>query len=185
MHGTADFATAEVEFPKQRPAGWWEMCSIWNCGGWGYTSGERYRSTESVLGEFCRVRAWGGNYLINVGPRANGELPEIAYQRLAELSTWMQHCSSAVMDTQAGGWPEDSNVPYTVKDNLRYLLVPSQFKKTVEFRCGVRPQVVRLLRTGESINYRYANGDKVRMLSFELAQNQRCGLVDNVLVVLP
>ncbi len=63
MHGRGDFQTPEVHFPKERPKGWWELCAIWDSGGWGYTAKENYRSTASVLAEFVRVRAWGGNYL--------------------------------------------------------------------------------------------------------------------------
>lgn len=182
MHGIADFETAEVEFPKARPTGWWEMCVIWNNGGWGYTAKEQYRSTASVLEEFSRARAWGGNYLINVGPRANGELPEVAYQRLDELGAWMRHSGPALMDTSPGSWPEDCNVPYTTKGDLRYLLVPPRFKSTVELKGTPRPADVRLLRTGEPVAFRFDGSETSGVVSFELPTGSRSGLMDVVAV---
>jgi len=185
MHGTADFKTAEVEFPGTRPAGWWEMCSIWNSGGWGYTSGERYRPTASVLEEFSRVRAWGGNYLINVGPRPNGELPEAAFRRLSELAAWMQHSGVALMDTSPGSWPDDCNVPFTVKDGVRYLLVPPGFQARVELKRTKRPSEVRLLRTGEAIDFKYDGDGTSGTTSFSVPAKVRGGLVDVVVVTVP
>lgn len=185
MHGTADFTTLEVEFPKARPAGWWEMCSIWNSGGWGYTSGEHYRSTASMLEEFSRVRAWGGNYLINVGPRPGGELPEAAYQRLAELSGWMRHSGAALMDVGPGSWPEDCNVPFTVKGNLRYLLVPPGLKAMVELKRTPRPSEVRLVRTGEPVAFRFEGEERRGTVSFDLPAGRRSGLVDVVVATMP
>jgi alpha-L-fucosidase len=157
MHGKADFQTAEVAFPGTRPSGWWEMCAIWNNGGWGYTKGEQYRSTASVLEEFTRVRAWGGNYLVNVGPRPSGELPDVAYQRFAELGDWMNHNGAAVLDTSPGTWPAGSNVPSTAKGNTRYLLVPPGFHGRVELKGISRPSLVRLL-TGADVPFRYQEG---------------------------
>jgi alpha-L-fucosidase len=185
MHGKADFSTAEVEFPGKRPMGWWEMCAIWNSGGWGYTSGERYRSTGSVLEEFSRVRAWGGNYLINVGPRPNGELPEVAYERLSELGAWMQHSGAALMDTSPGSWPDDCNVPFTVAENRRFLLVPPGFKGKVVLKRTAKPTEARLMRTGEPITFRYEGDEMKGVVTLELPSGSRSGLVDAVVMIMP
>jgi len=185
MHGQADFSTAEVGFPKQRPAGWWEMCAIWNNGGWGHTRGEQYRPTSSVLEEFSRVRAWGGNYLINMGPRPNGELPDVAYQRLAEFGEWMKHSGEAVLDTQAGAWPEDCNVPFTVNGNVRFLLLPPGFQGTVKLNRVSQPKSVQLLRTGETLPFKWLANEQGGSLSLELPADRRSGSVDAAAVALP
>ena len=185
MHGRADFTTAEGDFPGTKPAGWWELCSIWNSGGWGYTSGERYRSTAAVLEEFSRVRAWGGNYLINVGPRPNGELPEVAYRRLSELAAWMQDSGVALMDTSPGAWPDDCNVPFTVKGNTRYLLVPPGFKTRVELRHTARPKEVRVLRTGAPVPFQFSGDEASGTVSLDDPARARSGLVDVVVVTVP
>lgn len=178
MHGKGDFQTPEVHFPKERPRGWWELCAIWNSGGWGYTARENYRSTASVLAEFVRVRAWGGNYLINMGPRPNGELPEVAYQRMAELADWMGHSGTAVMDT--GSQPENvsANVPVTTREKTWFLHALPGMKEPVRVEGIDRPVEVRLLRSGETVPFRYEG----KTLTVEIPPGRRSGLVDVVAV---
>jgi len=86
MHGYGDYETPERTMPAQAPDGWWELCDIWPEGsGWGYTEPHRYQPTEWVLSRWAQVKAMGGNYLINVAPNADGELPPAYYERIREL----------------------------------------------------------------------------------------------------
>jgi alpha-L-fucosidase len=87
MHGYGDFKTPECKMPDGPIGDWWELCEIWPECGWGYKSngGEKYRSLDWMLGRLRQVRKWGGNYLINVGPRPDGTLPDAYYERMAEL----------------------------------------------------------------------------------------------------
>lgn len=39
-----------------------------------------------MLDRLQQVRRWKGNYLINVGPRPDGTLPDAYYQRMNELA---------------------------------------------------------------------------------------------------
>jgi alpha-L-fucosidase len=88
MHGYGDFKTPECRMPDAPIDGWWELCEIWPECSWGYekSGGETYRPLDWVLGRLRQVRHWGGNYLINVGPRPDGTLPEAYYQRMAEFA---------------------------------------------------------------------------------------------------
>ncbi|HZG75224.1 MAG TPA: alpha-L-fucosidase [Paenibacillus sp.] len=86
MHGYGDYETPERTMPTSAPDGWWELCDIWPEGsGWGYTEPHRYQPTEWVLSRWAQVKALGGNYLINVAPNADGELPPEYYERMREL----------------------------------------------------------------------------------------------------
>jgi len=97
MHGYGDFQTPECEMPESRIEGWWELCDILPNGGWGYDKGhEDYKSLDWLLSRFTKVREWGGNYLVNVGPRPTGEMPDVYYQRMGELKEWMKHNSESV-----------------------------------------------------------------------------------------
>lgn len=175
MHGHGDYSTPEVSFPKTRPDGWWELCAIWNRA-WGYTNDERYRPLSSVLAEFVRVRAWGGNYLINMGPRPNGELPEVAYQRMAELEAWMKHSGVSVTGAGPAGWPEKSSVPSTSKGGTVYLHALPDFKGAMELKDVEKPARAKLLRTGKELPIQYEN----RAVRVEIPAAQRTGLVDVV-----
>ena len=104
MHGYGDFATPECEMPENRLDGWWELCDIWPNGGWGYDKGhENYKSIGWMLSRLTKVRGWGGNYLINVSPRPSGEMPDVYYQRMSELTEWMKHNSESIFGVQPEG----------------------------------------------------------------------------------
>lgn len=88
-HGYGDYcARYECFLPETRPPeDVWEHCHIWmeNCG-WAHMNRcTGYRSAEWVYDSYRKVREWGGNMLINVGPRSDGTLPELYYTRMREL----------------------------------------------------------------------------------------------------
>lgn len=173
MHGHGDFTTAEVGFPKTRPQPWWEMCAIWN-GAWGYLKQEQYGSTTWMLEQFSHVRSWGGNYLINIGPRPNGELPDVAYERFRELGAWMKTNGVAVLDVEGGPWPERCNVPITRKGRHFYLLVPPRFQDAIVLKQAPEPRKLTLLGRPDALDSTY----DPQVLTVRLKSTQRSGLVD-------
>ena len=175
MHGHGDFTTAEVGFPKERPQPWWEMCAIWN-GAWGYLKQEQYGSTAWMLEQFSRVRSWGGNYLINIGPRPNGELPEVAYERFRELGAWMKTNGVAVRDVEGGPWPDRCNVPVTTKGQHFYFLAPPHFNESIVLKQSPKPRNLTLMGSAAVIDAHYEN----EVLTFQLKPTQQSGLVDVV-----
>lgn len=149
--GFGDYGTPECAFPQRRPQGWWEYCHIWNDGAWGYLGHEVYKPTGWMLGEWAKARAWGGNFLVNVGPNARGELPAVAYRRLDELGRWQAQLGHTLGDAvTAGPWPERCNAPTTVCGSTWYVhLVFDWDERAVVIKETRRPQAVRLLG-GES-----------------------------------
>lgn len=83
-----DFVTREVQPAESRPDGWWEQCDLWAEGSWGYDPQERIKGTGWVLEQWERVRAWGGNLLLNVGPRPDGDMSAGYYTACRELQAW-------------------------------------------------------------------------------------------------
>ncbi len=180
MHSKGDFITREDYgvMPDKRPQGWWEQCNAWNTG-WGYTSDENYKPLATVLSEFVKTRTWGGNYLINVGPRPNGELPEMAYTRFHELEVWLKHSSESVFGTMPGEWPEKCNVPETSRPGKRYFHLLPGSPDTIIVKNAARPKQVRLLRTGSELKYSSEKGT----LRITVPASQRTDLVDVVVVL--
>lgn len=90
-----DFRSTECELPdeeyyeKNLKGYWWECCHEWNsC--WGYTKDEEYKPVSTIIDFYKITRKFGGNLLINVAPKANGELPEVVYERLKEFGKWLE-----------------------------------------------------------------------------------------------
>jgi len=51
------------------------------------------------------VASKGGNYLLNVGPMANGLIPEPSVERLAGVGKWMKVNGAAIYGTTASPFP--------------------------------------------------------------------------------
>jgi alpha-L-fucosidase len=96
-----DFGHSECSFPTEPPDGWFETCHCWQASTilspsgtpvdiWGYLKEEQYKSTDWMLIHLDALRQWHANFLVNVGPRPDGTLPEIVYTRFQETRNWME-----------------------------------------------------------------------------------------------
>ena len=97
-----DFATPEQEIPATgMPGVDWESCMTMNSHwGWNQADG-RWKSTKELLQNLIDIASKGGNYLLNIGPRADGTFPPQAVERLAEIGLWMQQNGEAIHGTTA------------------------------------------------------------------------------------
>jgi alpha-L-fucosidase len=179
--GDVNTHAAERELPATRPAkDWWENCQVWAKGNWAYVK-EDWKPNAKIIEQFVRVRAWNGNFLLNVGPMATGDLPEIAYDRMKEFGDWTRRNGESVFDVTDAPEAESSNVPVTARRDARYLhAVPSIAAAKLEWRGSRKPQSVTLLRDGSPLHHTYESG----MLSVDLPAEKRSGLVDVVKLAL-
>ncbi len=154
MHGQADYTTPECRLPDGPIEGWWELCDIWPQSGWGYArSSEQYKPLSWLLTRLAHCCAWGGNLLVNVAPRPNGELPDAGYARFAELAEWLHHSGEAVFGVQPGPYPSPSNALVTVRGSTWYLWLTPDHSGVVTVSAERPPQSVRLLHTGASLPF--------------------------------
>jgi alpha-L-fucosidase len=87
----------------------------------------------------ARIRAWGGNFLINMAPDSHGELPSVAYKRMDELAKWMELRRESIENVKAGPWPEKCNVPVTCSGSVWYLHLSWLWDSPVELNGIERP----------------------------------------------
>ncbi len=95
-----DYATPEQYIPASGfPGHDWETCMTIN-DTWGYkTHDTNFKSTETLLRNLIDIASKGGNYLLNIGPTAEGVIPEPEAQRLKEIGRWMDVNSEAIHGT--------------------------------------------------------------------------------------
>jgi len=98
-----DYGTPEQEIPDRviRDVDW-ETCMTMN-EHWGYCKADHdFKSTKDLIHKLADIASKGGNFLLNIGPTAEGEIPPESVQRLAEIGAWMGVNGEAIHGTRAG-----------------------------------------------------------------------------------
>jgi alpha-L-fucosidase len=97
-----DFGTPEQQIPPRGlPGVDWESCMTMN-DTWGYKSyDDNWKSTSTLVRNLIDIASKGGNYLLNVGPTAEGLIPQPSVDRLAEVGRWMRTNGEAIYGTSA------------------------------------------------------------------------------------
>ena len=96
-----DYGTPEQSIPLQGLEYRWESCMTMN-NTWGYKSyDDNWKPTQLLITQLVDIISKGGNFLLNVGPASDGEIPPESLNRLKEISDWMKVNSESVYNTES------------------------------------------------------------------------------------
>jgi alpha-L-fucosidase len=131
LAGYGDYATPEQGIPVTKPADpYWELCMTMN-DSWGYQPNDKnYKSANLVIRIFADVIGMGGNLLLDIGPKADGTIPDEQARIMKELGRWTSKHSEAIYGTCAG-IPKDCYYgPSTLSPDstILYLFIPGEGK---------------------------------------------------------
>lgn len=102
LQGYGDYETPEQNFPVSRPAyNWWELCMTTN-DNWGFHNDNNWKTPYEVITIFVDAVSNGGNLLLDMGPKADGTIPEEQVNVLKELGAWNKKHGEAIFNTLAG-----------------------------------------------------------------------------------
>jgi len=97
-----DYGTPEQEIPPTGlPGVDWETCMTMNHH-WGYNRhDDGWKSSEDLIRMLVDIASKGGNYLLNVGPTAEGLIPAESVKRLRDMGRWMKINGESIYGTSA------------------------------------------------------------------------------------
>ena len=86
-----------------------------------------YNSAETLIGMLVDKVSGGGNFLLDIGPDADGKIPPIMEERLLQIGTWMDVNHEAIYNTVRWRTPhQDTSAyfTYTPEDNDLFVILP-------------------------------------------------------------
>jgi alpha-L-fucosidase len=111
-----DTETPENRIPATGYPRDWEACMTMN-DTWGFKSYDHnWKSATMLIRNLVDIASKGGNYLLNVGPTAEGEIPAPSVERLKAVGAWMKKNGESIYATKASpflrlGWGRATQKP--------------------------------------------------------------------------
>jgi alpha-L-fucosidase len=67
---------------------------------WGYIDGDTFKSPEFIVTQLVDIVSKNGNLLLNIGPRADGTIPDEVQQTLRDVGAWLSVNGDAIYGTR-------------------------------------------------------------------------------------
>jgi alpha-L-fucosidase len=157
-----DYKTPEQRIPKRDEIDGvdWETCMTMN-ETWGYKSyANNWKSTETLIRNLIDIASKGGNYLLNVGPKADGEFPIESIKSLNEIGAWMKVNGESIYGTKGSSIEPFAWGRCTQKEKKgKTILYISVFDWPIDGRLtipGFRAKISRVtfLSTGKKVEFK-------------------------------
>ncbi|HRT30111.1 MAG TPA: alpha-L-fucosidase [Kiritimatiellia bacterium] len=101
-----DFITPEQHIPATGVPGLdFEVCMTLNTT-WGYSAHDHaWKSDETLIRNLVDIASKGGNYLLNIGPKADGSLTPETVKAFRAIGAWMAANGESIYQTTASPFP--------------------------------------------------------------------------------
>lgn len=133
-----DFTTPEQTIPSTGiPGVDWEVCMTMNTT-WGYSEHDHaWKSNETLIHNLVDIVSKGGNYLLNIGPKGDGSIPQESIDAMHAIGQWMATNGDAIYETTASPFEQPAWGRYTKKPGKLYAHVfewPSDGKLNIPLK---------------------------------------------------
>lgn len=142
-----DFQLFEQDLPGQNTAGFsagqkvgtlpLESCQTMN-NTWGYSITDKaYKSSAEVIRRLVRSAGMNSNFLLNIGPRPDGQLPDEAVKILQDLGAYMRIHGKSIYSTRGGVVPPQPWGVTTQRGKTLYIHILNTEKEGRVFNEGI------------------------------------------------
>ena len=97
--GTAVFDIERGQLSDVRKFFWQNDTSV-SKNSWGYISHHDYKTAADIIADLVDIVSKNGALLLNIGPRADGTIPEIEQEMLREIGRWLQVNGEGIYETR-------------------------------------------------------------------------------------
>jgi len=124
---------------------------------------EDYSTSEQLIHELIEIVSKGGNYLLNVGPTADGRIPIIQQQRLKDIGDWLKINGESIYETTLSNriCIEEDNMYTTQKDKSSYVLCTRWFEDKIRLKKNKAFDVANVSLFGYEGKVEYEQTDDV------------------------
>jgi alpha-L-fucosidase len=89
----------------------WELCTTLTEGAWGYVPNAKIKPLDYVIRLLVSAVGRDGNFILNVGPRPDGQIDPAQATRLREIGAWLHQNGASIYATRGGPYlPGDFGV---------------------------------------------------------------------------
>ncbi|MFP5234299.1 MAG: alpha-L-fucosidase [Acidobacteriota bacterium] len=152
LHG--DFSTPEQKIVAATDGRAWESCMTLN-DSWGYQrADDNWKSSRTVIRNLIQCARDGGNYLLNIGPKPDGSVPEESVRILSEVGEWMQTNGHTIYESDVCQVRRSNYASFTRKGNTLYMHVhfwPGEYVAISGLRTRVKS--AHLLKSGAEVKF--------------------------------
>ncbi len=175
-----DYGTPEQEIPDTGIEGVdWESCMTMN-DTWGYKSDDHHwKSDKELIHNLIDIVSKGGNFLLNVGPTAEGLIPQPSADRLKKMGEWMAVNSESIYGSSASPFEKPQWGRYTQKDNKLFAHVfdwPKNKKLVVPVKSEHIEKVYLLSCSDEELRYK-ATSSEIQIALPEIAPDKIASVI--------
>jgi alpha-L-fucosidase len=149
-----DFSTPEQRIVAETGGRAWESCMTLN-DSWGYQrADDNWKTSKTIIRNLISCVRDGGNYLLNIGPKPDGSIPEESAKVLTEVGNWMQTNGHTVYESELCQVRRSNYASFTRIGNTLYMHVhfwPGEYVAISGLKTKVKS--VKLVKTGATLKF--------------------------------
>ncbi|HVW83222.1 MAG TPA: alpha-L-fucosidase, partial [Bryobacteraceae bacterium] len=149
-----DFSTPEQRIQAEKGGRAWESCMTMN-NSWGYQAADDdWKTPKTIARNLITCARDGGNYLLNIGPRADGSVPEESVRTLEAVGKWMDGHGQTIYQAEPCKVSRSAYANFTRRGNTLYMHVYFWPGSDVSIS-GLRTKVksAKMLRSGTPVRF--------------------------------